>query len=171
MGTKAIFKIFNEGKFVIGSWVRFDGGVGQNDIFPYFINKLKYDVDKKSIYDTINQFVLDGKFNNLSTWDKKNPFRSQMNEDWQTSVSVLFWEKSISEKKLLEQSIYADYTYEFRFNKDGVKIKVIYTIYEKTFELKGYWNTTSIIKMVQDLNKWVDDIEYGLNDCDCKDEK
>jgi hypothetical protein len=22
-----------------------------------------------------------------------------------------------------------------------------------------------------ELNKWVEDIDYGLNDCDCKDEK
>ena len=167
MGTKAIFKIYNEGKFVIGSWVKYDGGVSDTSIFPYFIKNLNYDANKKSIYDTINQFVSDGKFNNLSSWNKNKPFYSQMEENGMTPVKVLFWEKSLSEKKLLENDVYGEYTYEIRFTKDKLKIKVIYGITEKTYVFNGFPNMDNIRIMIKELNDWVYDLDYGLNDCNC----
>lgn len=170
MGTKAIFKIYNEGKFVIGSWVKYNGGVDSISIFPYFLKTLKYDVDKKSIYDSINQFINDCNYGSMFG-DKKTPFSRQINDDGMKEAEVLFWDISLSDKKLMNEGIWAEYTYEVRFTNDKVKVKVIYNGNEKTYELKGYWNTTSITKITGDVSKWIDDIEYGLNDCDCNDEK
>jgi hypothetical protein len=166
MGTKAIFKIYNEGKFVIGSWVKYDGGVSSTSIFPYFLNKLKYDVDKKSIYDSINQFINDGNYRTMFG-DKKIPFIRQINDDGMNETEVLFWDTCLSDVKLYREGVWAEYTYEVRFTKDKVKIKVIYNGHEKTYELKGYWGTMKIASIITDVNKWVDDIEYGLNDCNC----
>jgi hypothetical protein len=170
MGTKAIFKIYNNNKFVIGSWVKHDGGVNTTSIFPYFLKNLKYDVDKKSIYDTINQFIADNNYG-VMFGDKKKPFSRQRTDEGMTECEVLFWDIPLSDKKLMKEYVWAEYTYEVRFSSDRVKIIINYNGNEKTYELKGYWNTTSIIKIVGDVNKWIDDIEYGLNDCDCKDEK
>lgn len=167
MGTKAIFKIYNEGKFVIGSWVKWNGGVDTTSIFPFFLKNLKYDFDKKSFYDLINKFVNDNKFNNLTGLIKNKPFSRQMDDNGMTDVDVLFWETSLSDKKLMENDLYGEYTYEVRFTKNKIKIKVIYNGHEKTYELKGIWGTTTIIRTIDDMNKWVDDIEYGLNDCNC----
>jgi hypothetical protein len=166
MGTQAIFKIYNEGKFVIGSWIRHDGGVETTSIFPYFLKTLKYDVDKKSIYDSINQFIEDGNYG-VMFGDKKNPFSRQMNDEGMTSCDVLFWDTYLSDKKLLKEGIWADYFYEVRFTTDKVKIKIIYNGHEKTYELRGYWNTNQILPIITDVNNWIDDIEYGLNDCNC----
>ena len=170
MGTKAIFKIYNNNKFVIGSWVRHDGGIETTSIFPYFLKTLKYDVDKKSIYNSINQFIEDGDYG-VMFGDKKNPFSRQMNDEGMTSCDVLFWDIPLSDKKLTNEGIWAEYTYEVRFSSDKVKIKIIYNGHEKTYELKGYWSIQQIIPIITDVKNWVDDIEYGLNDCDCKDEK
>jgi hypothetical protein len=166
MGTKAIFKIYNDNKFVIGSWVKHDGGVNTTSIFPYFLKNLKYDVDKKSIYDTINQFINDGKYG-VMFGDKKKPFSRQTTDEGMTECEVLFWDIPLSDAKLWKEYITGQFVYEVRFSSDKVKIKINYNGNEKTYELKGYWNTTSIIKIVGDVNKWIDDIEYGLNDCNC----
>jgi hypothetical protein len=166
MATKAIFKIYENGKFLLGSWVKFDGGINQHSIFPYFIKNIKYDMDKKSIYDIINKFVNDNKFRTMFG-DKKKPFINQTNDEGMTGVDVLFWDKPITDKKLYEENVWGEYIYEVRFTKSKIKIKVIYNGNEKTFQLGAYWGTNSIVRILDELNKWVDGIEYGLNDCDC----
>jgi hypothetical protein len=85
------------------------------------------------------------------------------------SPDVLFWDISISDTKLMENFVWSEYTYEVRFTKSKVKIKVIYNGNEKVYELKPYWGTGTILSIINDVNDWVDDIEYGLNDCDCDD--
>ena len=40
MGTRAIFKIWLNGKFVLGSWNKWDGGVNDTGIFPHFLTSL-----------------------------------------------------------------------------------------------------------------------------------
>jgi len=167
MGTTAIFKIYNEGKFVIGSWVKWNGGVGSNGIFPYFLKNLSYNADKKSIYDIINQFVLNNKFNSLTGFDKKKPFSRQMEDNGMAYVDLLFWETSLSENKLLQNDLYGEYTYEVRFTKDRIKIKVIYGIHEKIFVFNWFPNIDNINIVIKELNDWVNDIDYGLNDCNC----
>jgi hypothetical protein len=168
MGTKAIFKIYNDGKFVIGSWIKYDGGVSETSVFPNFLKNLKYNLDKKSFYDYINKFVNDGKFGSMFG-DKKKPFINQINDEGMISPDVLFWDTSISDTKLMQNFIWSEYTYEVRFTKSKVKIKVIYNGNEKVYELKPYWGTGTILSIINDVNDWVDDIEYGLNDCDCDD--
>lgn len=171
MGTKAIFKIYNEGKFVIGSWVKWNGGVDTTSIFPHFLKNLSYNMDKKSIYNIINQFVSDSKFNNLTGLIKKKPFSRQMEDNGMTYVDVLFWENPLSDKKLLENDLYGEYTYEIRFTKDKVKIKVIYGIDENIFVFNWFPNIDNINNILKELNDWVYDLEYGLNDCNCGEDK
>jgi hypothetical protein len=167
MGTKATFKIYNDGKFVIGSWIKYDGGVSETSVFPNFLKNLKYDLDKKSFYDYINKFVNDGKFGSMFG-DKKKPFINQINDEGMTSPDVLFWDTSMSDKKLMENYIWGEYTYEVRFTKKVINIKINYNGAEKVFYMKRDFGTGSIIGTINEVQDWVDDIEYGLNDCDCK---
>ena len=133
-------------------------------------------MDKKSIYDTINQFLNDNKFGNMFG-DKKKPFSRQINDEGMNECDVLFWDNNLSDTKLMNSYVWADYVYEVRFNKKSIKIKIIYYGNVKEIEIKdgwGYegiltnWKTTSIIK---DISDWINDVDYGLNDCNCKDEK
>ena len=176
MGTKAIFKIYNEGKFVIGSWVKYDGGVEATSVFPYFLKNLKHKIEKKSFYDAINKFVNDGKFGSMFG-DKKKPFINQINEDGMISPDVLFWDTNLSDKKLMTENIWGEYIYEVRFGKKNIKIKINYNSNQKEIEIKDGWNwvlenhpshnDTMILSIMNDVYKWVDDIDYGLNDCNC----
>jgi hypothetical protein len=180
MGTKAIFKIWLDNKFVLGSWVKYDGGINDTCIFPHFLTSLnKFDLSKKHLYDIINKFVLDSKFNNLSYGgNAKRPFKAQMNDSFMGEVNVLFWEKNIGDKKLMEEYVWGEYIYEVRITDTQVKIKVIYGINEKEYVLKNAWEYNSqkhtnflgkkeITKLLTDANKWVYDLDYGLNDCNC----
>jgi hypothetical protein len=168
MATKAIFKIYNDGKFLMGSWVKYDGGVSDTSIFPHFIKSIKPDVNKKSIYDIINKFVNDNKFRTMFG-DNKKPFINQTNDEGMTGVDVLFWDKSISDAKLYKENVWGEYIYEVRFTKGNVKIKVIYNGNEKILYWKRDWGTGTIISTIKEVSKWIDGIEYGLNDCDCAD--
>ena len=57
MGTKAIFKIYNEGKFVIGSWIKYDGGITTTSVFPYVIKSLTSS-NKQTWFNKLNNFNL-----------------------------------------------------------------------------------------------------------------
>jgi hypothetical protein len=179
MGTRAIFKIWLNGKFVLGSWNKWDGGVNDTGVFPHFLTSLnKLTLSKKQLYDIINKFVLDSKFNNLTSGNKKNPFSAQMNDNFTSGVDVLFWETNLNDNRLMEQYVWGQYVYEVRITDTQVKIKVIYVIDEKEYVLKNAWEYThhnhnyklgnkEITKLLTDVNKWVYDLDYGLNDCNC----
>ena len=172
MGTTAIFKIYKDGKFLLGSWVKFDGGVSQHSIFPYFLNNLTTDADKKSIYHIINDYLLDGKFRRLGIGSGVNkPFQSQMNDDCMAPVDVLFWDKPLSDAKLWKDYISGQFVYEIRFNKKEINIKINYNGAEKVFSMKRNFGTGSIIGTINEVVEWVEDIDYGLNDCNCGEDK
>jgi hypothetical protein len=71
----------------------------------------------------------------------------------------------------MDEGIWAEYIYEIRFTKAGVKVKVVYNSNEKTYTIKNVWDYNETNNIIVDVVKWVDEIDYGLNDCDCKDEK
>jgi hypothetical protein len=170
MGTKAIFKIYDNGKFVMGSWVKYDGGVDDTSILRPVLLSLRNNFSKQAFFQTINKFVNDGKFGSMFG-DKKKPFINQINEDGMAPVDVLFWDIPLSDKKLMDDYIWGQFIYEIRYVKDGVNIKVSYNGNEITHKLTrkeyGVYNTADIQHILIDLNKWVDEIEYGLNDCNC----
>jgi hypothetical protein len=170
MGTKAIFKIYDNGKFVMGSWVKYDGGVDDTSVLRPVLYSLGKDFNKERFYHTINKFVNDGKFRNMFG-DKKKPFINQINEEGMTSVDVLFWDIPLSDTKLYKDYIWGEFIYEIRYVKDGVNIKVSYNGNEITKkvgrDMYGNLRTAGIQGILIDLNKWVEDIDYGLNDCNC----
>ncbi len=170
MGTKAIFKIYDNGKFVMGSWVKYDGGVDDTSVLRPVLYSLGKDFNKERFYHTINKFVNDGKFRNMFG-DKKKPFINQINEEGMTSVDVLFWDIPLSDAKLYKDYIWGEFIYEIRYVKDGVNIKVSYNGNEITKkvgrDMYGNLRTAGIQGILIDLNKWVEDIDYGLNDCNC----
>ncbi len=174
MGTKAIFKIYDNGKFVMGSWVKYDGGVNDTSVLRPVLYSLRKDFSKQGFYQTINSIVNDGKFATIFG-DKKTPFINQINEEGMTSPDVLFWDIPLSDKKLMNHYIWGEFIYEIRYVKDGVNIKVSYNGNEITKkvgrEMYGNLRSGDIQHNLIELNKWVEDIDYGLNDCDCKDEK
>ena len=170
MGTKAIFKIYDNGKFVMGSWVKYDGGVDDTSILRPLLLSLRNNFSKQSFYQTINSFVNDGKFGTMFG-DKKKPFINQINEEGMAPVDVLFWDIPLSDKKLMTDYIWGEFIYEIRYVKDGVNIKVSYNGNEITKkigrEIYGNLRTGDIQHILIDLNNWVDEIDYGLNDCNC----
>ena len=170
MGTKAIFKIYDNGKFVMGSWVKYDGGVNDTSVLRPVLYSLGKDFNKERFYHTINKFVNDGKFRNMFG-DKKKPFINQINEEGMTAVDVLFWDIPLSDAKLYKDYIWGEFIYEIRYVKDGVNIKVSYNGNEITkkvgTDMYGNLRTGGIQHILIDLNKWVEDIDYGLNDCNC----
>jgi hypothetical protein len=174
MGTKAIFKIYDNGKFVMGSWVKYDGGVDDTSVLRPVLYSLGKDFNKERFYHTINKFVNDGKFRNMFG-DKKKPFINQINEEGMTSVDVLFWDIPLSDTKLYKDYIWGEFIYEIRYVKDGVNIKVSYNGNEITKkvgrDMYGNLRTAGIQGILIDLNKWVEDIDYGLNDCNCGEDK
>jgi hypothetical protein len=94
-----------------------------------------------------------------------------------TSPDVLFWDTNLSDKKLMTENIWGEYIYEVRFGKKNIKIKINYNSNQKEIEIKDGWNwvlenhplhnDTMILSIMNDVYKWVDDIDYGLNDCNC----
>jgi hypothetical protein len=170
MGTNAIFKIYDNGKFVMGSWIKYDGGVDDTSALRPVLYSLGKDFNKQRFYHTINKFVNDGKFGSMFG-NKKKPFINQINEEGMAPVDVLFWDIPLSDKKLMEDYIWGQFIYEIRYVKDGVNIKVSYNGNEITKkigrEMYGNLRTADSQHILMDLNKWVDEIDYGLNDCNC----
>lgn len=177
MGTKAIFKIYENGNFVLGSWVKYNGGVQDHQFLSCVLKSITgYEVDKKHYYDQINKFITDMNYGFLQSGDKKKPFSTQINDDGMKECEVLFWDIPMSDKKLMENNVWGEYIYELRYTKNGLTFKVIYNGNTKTYKLTpDQYNNFSggnIQHILMDLNKWVDEIEYGLNDCNCgEDEK
>ena len=176
MGTTAIFKIYENGKFLLGSWVKFDGGVSQHSIFPYVMKHTDIGGEmnlKKMYYNSINQYLLDNKFRQLGFGCGVNkPFQTQMEDNFMAPVEVLFWDKPLSDAKLWKQFIGGQFVYEIRFTKSQFKVKVDYNGNTKEWVSKDADNHRSFVnEMLEEVIKWADDIDYGLNDCDCKDEK
>ena len=174
MGTKAIFKIYDNGKFVMGSWVKYDGGVDDTSILRPVLLSLGKDFNKQAFYQTINRFVNDGKFRNMFG-NKKKPFINQINEEGMAPVDVLFWDIPLSDKKLMDDYIWGEFIYEIRYVKDGVNIKVSYNGNEITKkivrDMYGNLRAGNTQHILIDLNNWVDEIDYGLNDCNCGEDK
>ena len=172
MGTKAIFKIYENGKFLLGSWVKFDGGVSQHSIFPYVMKHTDISTHmnlKKMYYDSINHYLLDGKFRRLGIGSGVNkPLISQIDENGMAPVDVLFWDKSLSDAKLWNDYISGEFVYEIRFTKDKFKIKVDYNGNTKEWVSKNAEEHQNFVSnMLKEVVEWVDEIDYGLNDCNC----
>jgi len=165
MGTKAIFKIYDNGKFVMGSWVKYDGGITSTSVFPYVMKALTLST-KEYWFNKLNNFILEKNYTTMFG-DKKKPFSRQINDDGMTEAEILFWDISLSDKKLMDEGIWAEYIYEIRFTKSGVKIKIVYNSNEKIYTIKNVWDNNETSKILVDVVKWVDDIDYGLNDCNC----
>jgi hypothetical protein len=167
--TKAIFNIYENGKLVLGAWVKSDGGVGDNSIFPYVMwNCVGGERSAKSLfYETINEYLEQTKFR-LMFGDKKNPFWKQMNSEGMKEVDVLFWDKKLSDKQLLKENVWGEYTYEIRFTKKSIKVKVDYSGHSRQWvNNKADQHEEFINKMLEEVKAWVDNIDFGLNDCDC----
>lgn len=182
MGTKAIFKIYENGNFVFGSWVKYGGGVQDHQFLSCVLKSITgYEVDKKHYYDQINKFITDMNYGFLQSGDKKKPFSTQINDDGMKECEVLFWDTPLSDKKLMEQHVWGEFIYEVRVGKNDVKLKVSYNGHTKVVKLKIWdWNKNAerwILRAneekttQQEIIKWVDDIDFGLNDCNCKDEE
>ncbi len=172
MGTTAIFKIYENGKFLLGSWVKFDGGVSQHSIFPYVMKNTDISTHmnlKKMYYDSINNYQLDNKFRYLGSGNGVNkPFQSQMDDNGMAPVDVLFWEKPLSDAKLWKQYISGQFVYEIRFTKDKFKVKIDYNGNTKEWVSKNAEEHHDFISnMLKEVVEWVEDIDYGLNDCNC----
>lgn len=172
MGTRAIFKIYENGKFLLGSWVKYDGGVSQHSIFPYVMKHTDistYMNLKNMYYKSINNYLLDGKFRRLGFGSGVNkPFQSQMDDNCMAPVDVLFWDKPLSDAKLMKDYISGQFVYEIRFTKDKFKIKVDYNGNTKEWVSKNADNHDDFISnMLKEVSDWVEDIDYGLNDCNC----
>jgi len=165
MGTKAIFKIYDNGKFVMGSWVKYDGGVETTSIFPYVMKALTSS-KKQNWFNKLNNFILEKNYG-VIFGNKKKPFIHQINDDGMTETEILFWDISLSDKKLMDEGIWAEYIYEIRFTKSGVKVKVVYNSNEKTYTIKNVWDYNETNNIITDVKNWVDEIDYGLNDCNC----
>lgn len=176
MGTKAIFKVYEDGKFVFGSWVKYNGGVQDHSLVRKVMTNLRAKFSKLAFYQTINSYVSDSNFGFLQSGDKKKPFSTQINDDGMKECEVLFWDIPMSDKKLMENNVWGEYIYELRYTKNGLTFKVIYNGNTKTYKLTpdqyNIFSGGNIQAILMDLNKWVDEIEYGLNDCNCgEDEK
>jgi hypothetical protein len=174
MGQTAIFKIYENGKFLLGSWVKYDGGVSEHSIFPYVMKNADINEHKSlkySYYSIINEYLLKNKFRRIGLGcPDKNPFQSQINDEGMTAVEVLFWDKPLSDAKLWKQYIAGQFVYEIRFTKNQFKVKVDYNGNTKEWVCKDDNNHNYFItNMLEELVEWIDDIEYGLNDCDCDD--
>lgn len=172
MGTRAIFKIYENGKFLLGSWVKFDGGVSEHSIFPYVMKHTRIGEHhnlKKSYFDSINKYLLDNKFRTLGVGCGVNkPFQRQMDDNFSAPVEVLFWDKSISDAKLWKDYISGQFVYEIRFTKNQFKLKIDYNGNIKEWVSKNPDDHNDFISnMLKEVVEWVDDIEYGLNDCNC----
>jgi hypothetical protein len=172
--TKAIFNIYENGKFVLGAWVKSDGGVRDNSIFPYVMEETDISTDrnlKYSFYKTINNYITERNFRSMFG-DKKNPFRNQFDSEGMKSVDVLFWENKLSDKQLLKNYLWGEYTYEIRFTKKSLKVKVNYSGQSREWVNNNADQHEDFIdKMLDEVEVWVDNIDFGLNDCDCDKEK
>ncbi len=172
--TKAIFKIYENNKFVLGAWVKSDGGVKPNSLFPYVMKSEeleKYQTLKRAYYNAINQYIQDHKFLIMSG-DKKNPFWKQMDSQGMKAVDVLFWENNLSDKKLLKENLWGEYIYEIRLTNKQMKVKVDYSNNTREWINKNEKQHDEFIsKMLQEVVEWVDNIDFGLNDCDCDKEQ
>jgi len=167
MGTKAIFKIYRNGKFLLGSWIKFDGGASNHGVFPYVMKNVDMKADdglKYHFFKTINDYVNLSKFTSLTIINKKKPFLTQVDSNGMTPVDVLFWDTNLSEKKLIDNDVWAEIQYELRITKNDVKVKVDYNGNINTFKLR---NAASIHDLCKEVFNWIDDVDYGLNDCDC----
>jgi len=165
MGTTAIIKIYENGKFLLGSWVKDDGGITNTSIFPYVLKSLTSSV-KQTWFNKLNNFILEKNYG-VMFGDKKSPFGRQINDDGMSETKILFWDISLSDKKLMEEGIWGQYIYEIRFTKDRVKIKIVYNGNEKNHTIKNVWDFQETNNILEDVVKWVDDVDYGLNDCNC----
>ena len=165
MGTTAIFKIYENGKFLLGSWVKDDGGITDTSIFPYVLKRLTSSV-KQTWFNKLNNFILEKNYTTMFG-NKKKPFINQTNDDGMTNTEILFWDISLSDKKLMDEGIWGQYIYEIRFTKSGVKIKIIYNGNENNYTIKNVWDFHEANNILEDVVKWVNDIDYGLNDCNC----
>jgi hypothetical protein len=171
MGTRAIFRFYKDGKFLLGSWVKWDGGLSANSIFPDVMNLLYRDINptKLSLFHTIKDYVVDSRFPHLFG-DKKDPFKYQIQNEAILGDDVLFWDIPLSDKKLMEKYLWGEYIYEIRFVKGGIKIKINHNGNEKEYALKGYRTHDKVLKIIKDAQDWDYELEYGLNDCNCGEE-
>ena len=166
MGTRAIIKYYKDGKFLLGSWVKFDGGVSTHSIFPTIMTTLSANADKYQLFQDIKDYVCKNRFPHLFG-DKKNPFKYQIQNDAILGDDVLFWDIPLSDKKLMESYVWGEYIYEIRFVKGGIKININHNGNEKSYMLKGYITTDKILNIIKDAQEWDYELEYGLNDCNC----
>ena len=172
MGTTAIFKIYENGKFLLGSWVKDDGGVRDWNVLSYVMKytSIAEHMNLKAMYyNSINKYQLDNKFRTLGVGCGVNkPFQSQMNDDFMAPVDVLFWDKPLSDAKLWKQYISGQFVYEIRFTKDKFKIKVDYNGNTKEWISKNAEEHQDFVSnMLKEVSDWLNDIDYGLNDCNC----
>ena len=172
--TKAIFKIYENNKFVLGAWVKSDGGVRPNSIFPYVMENtnIAYDYNLKyTFYEAIINYIQETNFR-VMFGNKKNPFSLQSNSEGMKPVDVLFWENNLSDKKLLNENVWGEYIYEIRFTKKALKVKVDYASNTREWvNTKPELHDDFIEQILQEVAEWVDNIDFGLNDCDCDKEE
>ena len=133
---------------------------------------IAYDYNLKyTFYEAIINYIQETNFR-VMFGNKKNPFSLQSNSEGMKPVDVLFWQNHLSDKKLLNENVWGEYIYEIRFTKKALKVKVDYASNTREWINKNAELHDDFIEtMLTEVAEWVDNIDFGLNDCDCDKEK
>jgi hypothetical protein len=68
----------------------------------------------------------------------------------------------------MKDYISGQFVYEIRFTKDKFKIKVDYNGNTKEWISKNAEEHQNFVSnMLKEVSDWLNDIDYGLNDCNC----
>jgi hypothetical protein len=167
--TRAVVKLYLNGKFELGAWVSHLGH--PNPFLRNILKKVDLENTEKLSQNVWSNILL---FANHHTWrwlkvpKKKAAFNNQLNKDKTAKVYSMFWGINLNEFDLYDNGLFGEWEYTIRVNKKNVKIEVKYQ--GEVFSWEGSYKSldNSRDDIITQMEEWGIKIDKELADCDCK---